>query len=157
MPHDFSFPRKATMAAPAFGFSVGDFIAGTKIAVGILSAFKEAGGASSKYASEVMFLECLSTTIKRIEEHFSTTRDVDAIEIITTLLKLIAGPLAEFKMFLDKYQASLGQQSTKSKIKKAPKTVTYTLKDLSGKVEKLRDRTCHPLHAINSALSLQML
>ncbi|KAF2731935.1 hypothetical protein EJ04DRAFT_358462 [Polyplosphaeria fusca] len=145
------------MVAPAFGFSVGDFIAGTKIAIDILGAFKEAGGASSKYASEVMFLECLSATMKQIEEYFSKTFDVGARDTFTALLKLIDGPIMEFKIFLDNYHTSLSRNSTKSRFGKAPKIVTYTLRSLAGRVENLRVRICQPLLAINSALSLQGL
>jgi hypothetical protein len=56
------------MVAPTFGFSVGDFIAGGQLLVKVISAFKEAGGASSKYASEVPFLNRLKSTLDHLEQ-----------------------------------------------------------------------------------------
>jgi hypothetical protein len=57
------------MIAPAFGFSVGDCIALGRLVIDIREAFKEAGGASSKYGSEMLFLRGFQTTLKRLEEY----------------------------------------------------------------------------------------
>lgn len=49
-----------------FGFSVSDFIACGKL-VEVISAFKEVGGASSKYALEASFLDSLKLTIDHLK------------------------------------------------------------------------------------------
>lgn len=145
------------MVAPAFGFSVGDFIAGTNVLINVFGAFREVGGASSKYTSEVLFLNSLTSTLKHLEEYVNDTPQNDISQEILKLLELVKGPLDSFKTFLDKYEASLGNLSSKSTLGKAPKKITYTLKEISGKVEKLRLQVEQPLQAVNSLLSLQAM
>ncbi|KAF1831394.1 hypothetical protein BDW02DRAFT_56881 [Decorospora gaudefroyi] len=145
------------MVAVPFGFSIGDFITGTKILINVLSAFKESSGASSKYASETAFLHSLTSTLQHLNDYVKPNPQDALSSSISSLLDTVRGPLDEFKTFLDKHEASLGKTSTKSKLGKVPKTVTYTLKDISGKIEKLRRQAEQPLQAISSLLSLQQM
>jgi hypothetical protein len=148
------------MAAPGFGFSIGDFIAGGQILIQVIKAFKEAGGASSKYAAEVSFLNSLKATLDHLERFVSradSSQSNDLPQDISKLLQDIRDPWQEFKTFLDKYEPSLGASSSKSKLAKAPRTIQYTVKDISGKVEKLRNQTEQPLQAVNSLLSLHVM
>jgi uncharacterized protein YoxC len=148
------------MVAPGFGFSVGDFIAGGQILIQVINAFKEAGGASSKYASEVSFLTSLKLTIDHLERFVSKTSSSQSNDLpqdVSKLLQDIREPWEDFKMFLDKYEPSLGSSSSRSKLAKAPRTIQYTVKDISGKVEKLRRQTEQPLQAVNSLLSLHVM
>jgi uncharacterized protein YeaO (DUF488 family) len=147
------------MVAPAFGYSIGDCIALGRLVIDIREAFKEAGGASTKYASETLFLRAFQNTLKRLEEYAAPATDDGRLHIqdITELQKLIAEPLKEFDSFLGKYRESLAQNNTKSKLKKVWKTISFTLKNLSEKVEKLRVRIEQPLHAINAPLSLETI
>jgi uncharacterized protein YoxC len=148
------------MVAPVFGFSVGDFIAGGQILIEAVKAFKEAGGASSKYASELSFLNSLKSTLGHLERFASSTNSPqsnDLLQDISKLLQDIREPWQEFRTFLDKYEPSLGTSSSRSKVAKAPRTIQYTLRTISGKVEKLRRQTEQPLQAINSLLSLHVM
>ncbi|KAL2831483.1 hypothetical protein BDW59DRAFT_157909 [Aspergillus cavernicola] len=120
------------MVAPGFGFSVGDFIAGSKLLISVFSAFKESGGA-------------------RINSQNSPSQGIE------DLLKVIRGPLDEFKVFLDKYEPSLSESSTKSTLGKAPRTIRYAVNDISGKVQALKTQIEQPLQAVNSLLSLHII
>jgi conjugal transfer/entry exclusion protein len=144
------------MVAPAFGFSVGDFIAGTKILISVISAFKDTGGASGKYASEVSFLNSLTATLQHVEKQADGTSQDAISRDISRLLQMTQGPLDDFKKFLDKYQA-LEKSPTKSTLSKTSRVIGYTVKDISGKVERLRRQVEQPLQAVNSLLSLQAL
>ncbi|KAL5401999.1 hypothetical protein PMIN03_011046 [Paraphaeosphaeria minitans] len=145
------------MVAVPFGFSIGDFIAGTKLLIDVFGAFKETSGASSKYASDTTFLHSLTSTLQHLDDYVKPNPQNALSSSISCLLDTVRGPLDDFKTFLDKYEASLGKVSTKSKLGKVPKTVTYTLKDISGKIAKLRQQVEQPLQAINSLLSLQQI
>ena len=145
------------MVTSAFGFSVGDFIAGTKLVVDVLGAFKEAGGASSKYAAEALFLENLIATIKNVQDYQNKTPDEELPKDILKLTKHVDKPLTEFSAFLDKYKASLGKTSTKSTAGKAAKIVIYTIKNICGKVKDLRQQVEQSLQAVNCLLALQAL
>ncbi|KAF2247208.1 hypothetical protein BU26DRAFT_343814 [Trematosphaeria pertusa] len=141
----------------AFGFSVGDFIAGTKLLISLFGGFKEAGGASTKYTSESAFLTSLVSTLQHLDDYVKQTPQDDISQEITDLLKIMQGPLDEFKAFVDKYRTSLGKAATKTTLGKAKATVSFTVKDVSGKVEKLRRQVEQPLQAFNSLLSLQVM
>jgi hypothetical protein len=145
------------MVAPAFGFSVGDFVAGIEILIKVGYAFKETGGAASKYVEEVAFLNALTSTILRLEEYAKVSPQNEISKDISKLVEVIREPLAEFKAFLDKYMMSLGASSTRSTIAKVPRTVTYTVKVIRGKVETLRRQIEQPISAVNSLLSLRVM
>jgi hypothetical protein len=151
------------MVAPGFGFSVGDFITGGQVLIQVIKAFKETGGASAKYAVEVSFLMRFKATLDHLERFVSSassSRDSQGNELPQDILKLlqdIREPWQDFKTFLDKYKSSLGASSSRSKLAKAPRTVQYTIKDISGKVDKLRQHTEQPLQAVNSLLSLHVM
>lgn len=148
------------MAAPAFGFSVGDFIAGARILVQVIDAFREVGGASSKYATQVSFLQSLKATLEHLERHVRNTAQSDLSEDISKLLNDIWGPWTEFKKFLEKHERSLGQIANKprrSDLGKIPRVIQFTMHDISGKVEKLRREIQQPLAAVNSLLLLHIM
>ncbi|KAL1610193.1 hypothetical protein SLS60_001858 [Paraconiothyrium brasiliense] len=135
------------MVAPAFGFSVGDFIAGTKLLNILLDSFKESGGASSKFASEAVFLSSLVSTVKHLSDYIQNTPQDGIAEEVVKLVDVIKEPLTDFKRFLDKHEAALGKQPSKSGLEKVKSTIKYTVKDASGKIEKLRRQVEQPLQA----------
>jgi hypothetical protein len=145
------------MVVPGFGLSARDFITGTTLLVNLLGGFKEKGGASAKYASESSFLTSLVATLQHLEDYVATDPQDAVSQDIVKLLKIVEGPLNEFKSFLDKYQSSLGQDSTVSSIRKSKATTSFTINDISGKVDKLRRQIEQPLEAVNSLLSLQLM
>jgi hypothetical protein len=87
----------------------------------------------------------------------SSSQSNDLPQDISKLLQDIREPWEEFKKFLDKYEPSLGASSSRSRLARAPRTIQYTVKDISGKVEKLRLQTEQPLQAVNSLLSLHVM
>jgi hypothetical protein len=140
-----------------FGFSVGDFITGTKLLIATINGFKEAGGASEKHASETAFLNSLISTLQHLDAYTKKAPQSEIAVNISSLLDTIRDPLSSFKDFLDEHKASLDKASTKSSIRKTAKIISYTLKDISGKVEKLRRQVEQPLQVITTLLSLQAM
>jgi hypothetical protein len=124
--------------APAFGFSVGDVIAGTKFLIEVYGAFREAEGAVSKYAAEVAFLTSLTGTLERLETYISGVHPDNDTDDLVSVLKTVKDPLSDFDTFLKNYKTSLGKTPTKLLLAKASKTIGFTVKGLGGKVEKLR-------------------
>lgn len=145
------------MVAPAFGFSVGDFVAVTKLLITLFDSFNESGGASTKYASEKAFLTSLTSTVLRLSHHVQSTPHDDIAKEILGLLQVITEPLKVFRAFLDKHASALETMSTASSFTKTRLTISFTMKEISGNVEKLRRQIEQPIHAINSLLALQVL
>ena len=145
------------MVTPTFGFSFGDFIAGIKLIIDIYGAFQETDGAKSKYAALVSFLHSLTATLTQLESFMASAPASDEAQGIITLLQSVKGPLKDFADFLDKYKDSLQADSTQSKLGKAKKTISFKIKDITGKVEGLRERVEQPLQTIHLLLSMHTM
>lgn len=142
---------------PAFGFSVGDIIAGVKLLTQVISAFKETGGAKTAYGAELSFVTGLKATFEQLKKFVDRDPNGELPRDINKLLETISKPWQDFKDFLQDYEASLGEASTQSKLRKTPRTVQYTIKVISGKIDKLRQQISQPLQAINALLALQIM
>lgn len=145
------------MVAPAFGFSIGDFITGIKLLIDVCSAVKEADGVTCKYATEVAFLNSLTSTLTLLENFAITNSTSEEVLDLTTLLQSVQAPLKDFANFLEKYKTSLGTSSTKSKFRKAPKIISYTVDNVTGKVGKLKGQIDQPIQTIQLLLLLHIL
>lgn len=162
---EFSFPYSrvlparahAKMVVPTFGFSVGDFVAVTKLLITLFDSFKESGGAATKYTSEKAFLASLTSTVLRLSHYVQNTPHDEIAREILSLLEIITEPLKAFRAFLNKHAGALEKLGTASGFSKTRLTMSFTMKEISGKVEKLRREIEQPIHAVNSLLALQVL
>lgn len=94
------------MAAPIFGFSVGDFIAGIKIAIDVIKACKDTGGASSQYESVLVEFEAYSALLHRLQDPNIPT----SIEI-NRLASSCEQPVKNFVAKIEKYRSSLAKSA----------------------------------------------
>jgi hypothetical protein len=143
--------------SPAFGFSVGDIIAGVKLLTEIINAFKETGGAKSKYGAELFFVTGLKATFEQLKKFVDNNRDGELPQDLDRVLETIAKPWQEFKEFLQDFEDSLGESSTRSKLRRTPRMIQYTIKSVSGKIEKLKQQISQPLQVLNALLALQVM
>src|ERR1700710_116722 len=96
-----------------FGWSVGDIVAGIRITVKVCEAFKESGGAASKYKQTVDFLDNLELTLEYLKTYINgNPTDIHASSISDQAEK-IKGPLKHFQESIEKYEKSLSEVSTK--------------------------------------------
>jgi hypothetical protein len=75
------------MVTPAFGFSVGDFVAGIKLVKDLLDSLDEAAGAGPAYrqlTAELRSLERALTEVKNLPTHHSQTPQKVALEQAAT-------------------------------------------------------------------------
>ncbi|OCK87264.1 uncharacterized protein K441DRAFT_682774 [Cenococcum geophilum 1.58] len=137
-----------------FGWSAGDLVNGINVIVRVAEAFKETGGAASKYQAHHDFAVGLKKTFASLKLYTDLHEHDGYSDDIAGQLKLIEKPWKRFQTFLEKYDEPLGAQSTMYKLKKAPRIVKWTAKDLSGEVEKLERAVHRPLESLNLLLSL---
>jgi hypothetical protein len=156
------------MPSPVFGWADSEVTSGINTIVKIIKSLKSA---SSKYSSELAFLNGFKATFEHLENHLIKSNEQEQqsgdeginklTNDIARILKDIRKPWMEFQQFLEKYEDAFGEQATikttKSKLKQVPKMIQYTVEDLSGKVEQLRTRIEQPLQAVNSLLSLKII
>lgn len=141
----------------AFGWSAGDIVASINPAIDVAKAFRETGGATSRYKQSQEFFDGFKVTLQHLQIYAEDNQDDTYIDDLKNQITRIEQPWKEFKNFLDKYDKFLGEDSQRSRIGKAPRKVKWALKDLSGEVEKLEKAISKPLQVMNSILSLHSL
>jgi benzoyl-CoA reductase/2-hydroxyglutaryl-CoA dehydratase subunit BcrC/BadD/HgdB len=141
----------------AFGWSVSDLADAIKVVAKVAAAFKEAGGAASKYQQLHDFAISLKNTLEHLRTYTTLHTDDEHAEEIAEQARLIEKPWKEFHNFLNKYEKSLGERSQRSKLSKAPRVLRWAAKELSGEVQKMEAAMNRPLQSLNMLLSLQGL
>lgn len=97
---------------PAFGFSVGDFIATIGLIAKISAALGDKAGALSEYQHVVVELEALERTLRYLEKLRPTESNVDHVNAIRGMALTCQIPLREFLVKLQKYETALGPFAT---------------------------------------------
>ena len=145
------------MVGSGFGWSVDYIGTAINIIVEVGKAFPSAGGAMSKYKNASAFLQTLEVTLDHLAKHAELNVSDSYLKDISDQLEHITLAWNAFESFVGKYDQSFGESSSDATLKKAQKIVQFTLKDLSGEVDKMRVAVAQPLQAINTLLSLQMI
>lgn len=148
------------MVTPMFGWSAGDIVNSIRIILVIYEAFKEAGGATSRYEEITAFLEGFRITLSKLDAHSRRNSTLENAAEIAQQLKLIDAPYCRFEKFMLVFQPALAITSTYSSIRKAPRKVKWAVKELStvsGKVAELKKEVCDPLMLVKSLIQLQSL
>lgn len=148
------------MVVPAFGWSAGDILNSIIIITKICEAFRENGGAASKYAETTSFLEGFKATLSLIKDYTIGSSNAKYTTTINEQIKLIDAPYCQFEMHMLKFCPALGADSTQTEFRKIPKKITWAVKELSevsGKVASLKKDIAEPLVLVGALLHLQSL
>ncbi|KAF7193078.1 hypothetical protein HII31_05580 [Pseudocercospora fuligena] len=84
------------MVAPAFGFSVGDFIAGIQVAKKAFDALDDTRGATSEYQAAALELDKLDALLRRVQAFDGQDVDADILHLLTILAKTCQIPVLKF-------------------------------------------------------------
>ncbi len=94
------------MVAPVFGFSVGDFIAGINIAIDVIKACKDTGGASSQYERALVEFETYLALLRKLQDpNVPTTAEINR------LASSCEHPVQQFVTKIEKYKCSLAKSA----------------------------------------------
>lgn len=143
-----------------FGWSAGDVVNSIHIIIKICEAFKEAGGAASRYEESLAFLEGLKATLSKVDAHIHRNPNPEHAAEITQQLKLIDAPYSRFEKFMLDFQPALSPTSSYGNVRKVPTKIKWALKELSavsGKVAELKKEVCDPLILLENLMQLQSL
>lgn len=138
----------------------GDIVTSIKIIIRISEAFKEASGAVSQFAETTAFLDAFESTLRRIKEYTNENCNAKYTDSIIEQVKLIDGPYSKFEKYMLDFCPALGEASTQSTVRKAPKKIKWALRelsDVSGEVAKLKKAVTDPMLFIGPLLLLQAL
>jgi hypothetical protein len=142
------------MAAPAFGFSAGDFINAVNLIIDITKALKSAGGAGDDYQALATELGLLQQVLFQLQ-HRKSSSDMGDIcaQYARQQSELTISTLTEFLRHISKFDDALGsgapQQWYKHVGRKAQWAIAYA-KDIDA----LRRRIGNQLHVLNTILQI---
>ncbi|KAH3997819.1 hypothetical protein HBH98_133090 [Parastagonospora nodorum] len=140
-----------------FGWSASCILEAIKLSNKIRKALQDAGGAREQYTEAASFLTQFECVFKELEIHINDGRNTEYREAIEQQLKLMEPPWTRLQVILGKYENSLGDKSTKSKLKMVPRKVQWALKELNEAVRKGRDQVRGPLHGVSLLLQMQSM
>ncbi|CAO2647556.1 Nn.00g084780.m01.CDS01 [Neocucurbitaria sp. VM-36] len=124
---------------PAFGFSVGDFIAAIGLIVKVSKAVKDKFGASNEYQHVILELQALEKTMRYLQALQPRKSNADHVNALRGMALTCRIPLQEFLERIQKYEASLGPFATHSRrcLKSAGRKSQWAI-FMSDEVAKLR-------------------
>ncbi|KAF2822663.1 hypothetical protein CC86DRAFT_81187 [Ophiobolus disseminans] len=93
---------------PAFGFSVGDFIAAAGLIAKVVKALKDKSGAASEYQHVQIELEALDRTLKHLEALKPNESNVAHVNAIRGMALTCRMPLQEFLEKIEKFERTMG-------------------------------------------------
>ncbi|KAF1976697.1 hypothetical protein BU23DRAFT_455393 [Bimuria novae-zelandiae CBS 107.79] len=93
---------------PAFGFSVGDFIAAIGLITKVIKALKDKCGAATEYQHLQLELQALERTLRYLQSLQPTASNREHVNAIRGMALTCQIPLQEFLDRMHKYEASLG-------------------------------------------------
>jgi hypothetical protein len=141
-----------------FGWSASCIVEGIKTANKIRKALQDSGGAKEHYTETVAFLAQVEATFKHLGKHVDGHPDSPYRDAIMQQLKLLESPWKRVEIFyVNKYERSLGDGSMRSKLRQAPRTVQWAVKDIDRAVQKEKAGILEPLSMIGSLLSLDLM
>jgi hypothetical protein len=123
----------------------------------VVRAFQKENSASSKYAAQVAFLKSFGSALTHLRAHAEGTAKDDISPDILSLLEDVRGPWEDFEKYTSQYEASLASFSKRAWRQRIPRTIKFTFEEMAGKIDRLREKICQPLQAINSLLLLQTM
>ncbi|PVH98987.1 hypothetical protein DM02DRAFT_469176, partial [Periconia macrospinosa] len=137
---------------PAFGFSVGDFIAAIELCQKITKALKPVEGASSSFQTLVLELSSLENILQRLAALEPTESNIDHVNAIRCMALACRLPLRQFMEKIGPYEAHLGSYAQRS-FRAAGKKVKWAL-IIEEEINKLRAVISAKVISINMLLAL---
>jgi hypothetical protein len=141
-----------------FGWSASCIVEAIKTTNKIRKAFQESSGAKEQYAETVAFLGQIDATFQHLEKHVGERPNSPYKDAILQQLKLLESPWKRLEAScVKKYEKSLKEGSTRSKLEQVPRMMKWAVKDIDGAVRKEKTAILEPLSMIGSLLSLDMM
>ncbi|KAH7066890.1 hypothetical protein BKA63DRAFT_130333 [Paraphoma chrysanthemicola] len=97
---------------PAFGFSVGDFVAAANLIHKVSTALKDKSGAANEYQQILIELESLARTLKHLEALQPTESNAAHVNAIRGMALTCRWPLQDFLEKIRKFERTMGVFAT---------------------------------------------
>lgn len=135
--HSGSILASKIMASPAFGFSVGDFIAAVELITKIATALKDVGGAAHDSQVLIGELELLKTLLARIVPSSEDTLTQKCDPAVKAQADRTLKTLDEFAKSISKFDPKLGKTAPKGWHRGTSRKVQFAVR-FASRIQKLR-------------------
>ncbi|KAF2110430.1 hypothetical protein BDV96DRAFT_583994 [Lophiotrema nucula] len=140
------------MVMPAFGFSVGDFIAAIALCTKVAKALKQAGGVTSEYQQVIIEIEGLQDALTRLAALEPTESNIDHVNAIRRMALACSLPLRDFLTKMEKYEAAMSPFATRNSFRSTGKKAQYAV-FMSEEVKTIRAMISGKVISINLLLA----
>ncbi|MCJ1313124.1 hypothetical protein MMC25_006801 [Agyrium rufum] len=137
---------------PAFGFSVGDFIAAIDLCTKVARALKTTGGAASEYQQVIVELHGLQNVLVRLAAFEPTESNIDHVNAIRRMALACSFPLEDFLSKLEKYDAAMASVSSMTVSRAAAKKAKWAV-FMTEEVDRIRTMISGHVISINLLLA----
>jgi hypothetical protein len=111
----------------SFGWSAGDIASVITLLVKIGSALKESGGAATDYQEAIDFLSSIEKSLNGIKKLLDENADLTWGSELNEQVVHVKAAVERFRAKIDKYELSLGADSSRSTARKIPRKVQFAL------------------------------
>ncbi|KAH7071624.1 hypothetical protein FB567DRAFT_538512 [Paraphoma chrysanthemicola] len=139
---------------PAFGFSVGDFIAAADLIHKVAKALKDKSGAANEYQHVLIELESLARTLKHLEALQPTESNAAHVNAIRGMALTCRWPLQDFLEKIQKFESTMGVFATGVNPGKAFGRKSQWAVFMTDEVARLRTATGAKFLSINLLLAI---
>jgi hypothetical protein len=138
----------------SFGWSTGDIASAIAVLVKVGKALRNTDGATSEYQETVEFIKSLVKTLESIKTIFEQCPDLEWKDSLAEQAKAMNNAIEVFKKKIEKYDLSLGVESSRRKSKRIPREVQFAL---SADVKELRVAVTQPFQVMGFWVNRQTL
>jgi hypothetical protein len=139
----------------SFGWSAGDIVSAISVIHKVSKGLRETGGAASSYQESAAFLSSVSVTLRGVEAIISKNAHLTWGDELKAQAQRLKDAVEAFVAKAKKYEASLGADSERSAVRKAPRKVQWTL--FKDDVEELKAAVSQAMGVMNDLVLLQSL
>jgi hypothetical protein len=135
-----------------FGWSASCILEAIRLSNKIRKALQDAGGAKEQYEEAISFLTQSDCVFKELEKHIRDNHGSAYREAIVQQLKLMETPWRRLQISLSKYESSLGDKATWSKLTIMSRRIQLPLEGLNEAVGEASGEVLGPLLMVSCLL-----
>jgi hypothetical protein len=105
----------------SFGWSAGDIASAIVLLVKIGSALKESGGAATEYQEAIDFLSSIEKPLNGVKKLLDENADLTWESELNEQVVRVKAAVEKFRAKIDKYDLSLGADSSRPTARKIPR------------------------------------
>ena len=136
----------------SFGASPADIVALVNLTYKLCKAFKLSGGAAEQYQAATTYMQTLKACLSKLESVSETFGENVENQVLKGQLKIARVEWSSLEEYLARYDGCFEASTSRWQPKRICKTAEWTIKELEGRVEKLKSAVFQSLSLVTLML-----